>query len=359
MASSETTWLCTHAAVTAAAQDPVTFSSRTSRHLQIPNGMDGDEHATWRAFIDQWFTPERVEALAPQLGHVARELVADLLGDADDAPGRAFDAVGDLGRPFAVRATCAWLGWPTELEGELLAWMATHDAATRSGEHARTAAAAAEYDTIIRRLTELRRGAGEEAPDDVTTELVRARVDGRALEDEEIVAVLRNWTAGDLSSVALCVGVLLRSLADSPAVQRDIRSRLDDPAALDRAIDELLRIDDPFVSNRRLVTRDVEVDGVELHEGERAVLRWVDANRDPQHFTDPEHYDPEGHARDNLVYGTGPHVCPGRGLSTLELRVVLTEVLTATAWLEPGAGGVRQESPLGGWAVAPVVATLP
>ncbi|WP_204163932.1 cytochrome P450 [Nocardioides solisilvae] len=322
-------WLLTrHADVVAAASDPVTFSSAVSRHLQVPNGLDGEEHARFRPLVDSFFAADRMAALEPLLRPVAAAAVAAL------PVGVPVDAVEDLGRPYAVRATCTWLGWPDALEPTLLAWMAENHAATASGDPGRTAAVAARFDEIIRSLTEPRRAAGDDAPDDVTSELVRARVEGRALTDEEVVSVLRNWTAGDISSVALCAGVVVRHLAARPEVQRHLRTHRDDAAALDRAVDELLRIEDPFLFNRRVATRDTTIGGARIAAGERVLLAWPSANRDPDRFGDPDAFRPDENAPHNLVYGTGPHVCPGRPLAALELRVVLEELLDATARVE-------------------------
>lgn len=343
------TWvLGTHADVREAANDPGTFSSAVSRHLQIPNALDGVEHTRWRALVDEWFTPARVSALEPRLRAAARDLVAPY------ADGRDFDAVGDLGGAYAVRATCSWLGWPRGAEEWLRGWMADNHAATRSGEYARTEAVAEQFDEFIRRLTAARREAGPDAVSDVTGELVRARFGGRLLTDAEIVSILRNWTAGDLATIALCVGVVLRTLAERPDVEADVRARAraGDARALERAVDELLRLDDPFVSNRRVTTRGTTLSGVHLGEGERVALDWTRANLDPEVFADG--WSPEAHARDNLVYGTGPHVCPGRGLATLELRVLLEEVLAVSSRIEVAGPGEREVPPLGGWAVAPV-----
>ena len=72
---------------------------------------------------------------------------------------------------------------------------------------------------------------------------------------------------------------------------------------LDLVIDEVLRIDDPFVSNRRVTTRAVDLVGVRLPAGAPVKLHWTSANRDECVFSDPDAFDPAGHASDNLVYG--------------------------------------------------------
>lgn len=343
--------LLRHDDVRAAAEDPATFSSAVSRFLQIPNGLDGAEHARFRPLVDSFFTPERMAALEPALQEVASSLVAAL------PRGRAVDAVEEIGATYAVRATCAWLGWPPAIEAELLQWMRVNHSASRSGELRRTTEVAEWFDRIISALTDARRAAEDapdDAPDDVTAELTRATLDGVPLRDEEIVSILRNWTAGDLASMALCVGVVVRHLADHPDVQLAVRDRADDDAALDRAVDEILRIDDPFVSNRRVATREVTVGDQTIAAGDVVVLSWTAANRDPERFGDPDAFRPEDNAPHNLVYGAGPHVCPGRPLATLELRVLLRELLAATRWIEPAGETEREVPPLGGHRSAPV-----
>lgn len=343
--------VCRHADVVAVAHDPAAFSSSASRFLQIPNGTDGEEHRRWRRLLDPFFSPERMAALEPRLTQVATALVDHLV-----AKGGGFEAVRDLGARYAVRAGCAWLGWPADLEDELLAWMGDNHEATRSGDLERTAAVARRFDDIVRRLVMTRRVAGRCVIGDVTAELTRLRdEDGVPLSDEVLVSILRNWTGGDLGSVALCVGVIVHWLAGDPARQDEWRAY--DDATLDAAIDEVLRMDDPFVASRRVATAATTIGGVEIAEGDRVHLNWVAANRDPAVFGDVDAFDPERNGPHNLVYGTGPHVCPGRPLATLELRVV-TRTLLARAGsftLDPDQPGARLQPPGGGWRSVPVV----
>ena len=343
--------LFAHADVTRAALDDETFSSATSRHLQVPNGLDGAMHSAWRALIDRYFTPARVAAVEPRATQVAADLVAGL-----HLPARV-DAV-QLGARFAVRAQSAWLGWPADIEEDLLRWVQDNHAATRSGDPTRTAEVADRFDALVRALVAPRRASGPERPDDVTTELVHDRLDGRPLTEDEIVSILRNWTGGDLGSMALCVGVVLVHLADHPGLQAHLRAGVPD-AELDAVLDEILRIDDPFVSNRRVATRPVTVGGRRIEPGERVFLSWTAANRDPAVFGDPDAFDPARNGPDTLVWGIGRHVCPGRPLATLELRVLVRALLAATTAIEPDPQTPRERAlpPVGGFAAAPVLLT--
>lgn len=329
-----------HADVVAAAHDPETFSAGVSQHLQIPNGLDGAEHAAARRLIDPFFTDDELDRCMPGFERIAAELVATLV-DTD------FDAVADLGARFAVRAQSHWLGWTSELEDTLLEWVADNRAATRSGDKSRTTEVAARFDGIIRALLAERRA---EPRADLTTRLtVLTTPDGELLTDPELVSILRNWTGGDLSSIALCAGVVVAGLVASPTLAARVAVAGD--AEVDAIVDELLRRDDPFMSNRRRATRDVEIGGCPVAAGQVVVLDWREANTDPEVFG--AGFDPVAHAAENLVYGTGLHVCPGRPLAARELRVLVRAVLAAGS-LEAAGDPVREVAPVAGYRTVPV-----
>jgi len=338
--------LLRHADVVSAAADPATFSSAVSPHRQVPNSLDEPEHSAFRAAIDTFFTPERMTALEPRIRKIAHEIV-------DALPrGRTLDAVTEIGYPLAVQVQADWLGWQG-IEHELLVWMAENHAATRSGDRERTAAVAAVFDEIVLAQVRRRRQIGSAAPKDPTTELLGISVKGGLLPDADIVSILRNWTAGDLGSIAAAVGVIVYFLATHPQVQEALRAR---PGNLATAIDEMLRIDDPFVVSRRVTTAATRVAAFVLEPDTRIYLNWTSANRDEMVFGDPDSYHPEEHAAHNLVYGAGIHACPGRPLATLELIVVVQTLLDMTARLELAADAepVRETYPLGGWRRMPV-----
>lgn len=299
-----------------------------------------------RYVLDPFFAPARIAALEPRVRRIAETIV-------DRLPrGASFDAVNAIGCPFAVRAQTEWLGWQG-VEEELLAWMADNHAATRSGDPERTALVAAAFDDIVRAQVRRRRRLGAAAPADPTTELLAATFDGAPLEEADIVSILRNWTAGDLGSMAAALGVVVHFLARHPDVQQDLRSR---PGGTAAAIDEMLRIDDPFLVNRRVTTASVHIGEHEIAAGTRVYLNWASANRDEAVFGKPDAYRPELHALHNLVYGVGLHACPGRRLATMELVVAVQALLQAPPGVEhaPDAAPERETYPLGGWHRVPV-----
>lgn len=339
-----------HAEVMAAATDPDSFSSAVSSRRAIPNSLDGPEHASYRAVVDRYLTAERVARVEAQCRIHAATIV-------DDLPrGATVKTIASIGVPYAVRSQSTWLGWPPAIEDELVAWIRDNHAATRSGSRDRMKEVAERFDQVIRQLLDERRG---RPVADVTGELLKDSVAGRPLTDEEIVSILRNWTAGDLGSLSTSIGVLVHFLAARPPIQEEVRTLVTtgDSAALSASVEEILRIDDPFQFNRRVATRTVELGGVSIREGEPVLLSWTAANRDPLVFKDPDRYDPAGNASASLVFGVGPHMCPGRALTLMELRVMLEELLGRTNWIELAQDrpAVRESPPAGGWSRVPVV----
>ena len=353
--------LLRHADVVAAALDDTRFSSQVSRFLQVPNGLDGAEHEHFRALIDSYLSKEALMPYVPVFKKVATELMSEL------PKGKMLNAVDDIGAVFAVRAQCAWLGWPAELEPRLLQWMRDNHSASRSKDNARMAQVAQDFDDIIRLVISPYRNADAMAGmfnasidmnsidiNSITAQLCCERINGRELSEAELVSILRNWTGGDLGSIALCVGVIIAYIAQHPE-QVNVWTKASD-SELEAIIDEILRIDDPFVSNRRITTCPVSTGAHKLPKGARVQLNWTSANRDEVVFGD-NGFAPEAHAAANLVYGIGKHVCPGRLLATWQLRIATQALLTYFKDLQLAADFPleREQPPLGGYSNVPVV----
>lgn len=368
--------LLRHADVVAAALDDTRFSSQVSRFLQVPNGLDGAEHEHFRALIDSYLSKEALTPYVPVFKKVATELMSEL------PKGKTLNAVDDIGAVFAVRAQCTWLGWPAELEPRLLQWMRDNHSASRSKDNARMAQVAQDFDDIIRLVISPYRNTDAMAGmfnasiaknrtdvnsvninsidmnsidmNSITAQLCCERINGRELSEAELVSILRNWTGGDLGSIALCVGVIIAYIAQHPE-QVNLWTKASD-SELEAIIDEILRIDDPFVSNRRITTCPVSIGAHKLPKGARVQLNWTSANRDEVVFGD-NGFAPEAHAAANLVYGIGKHVCPGRLLATWQLRIATQVFLTYFKDLQLAADFPleREQPPLGGYSNVPVV----
>lgn len=324
--------------------DPATFSSAVSRYPSVPNGMDPPEHGAFRAIIDPYFSPSAMAAFEPTCRQIAARLVTRL-----PAAG-AVDLVTGFAELFALQVQCAFMGWPEDLHQPLHQWTRKNHAAIRARDEAAMGAVAFEFDGTIRKLLEQRRQAGAAAPDDVTTRLMRERVHGRSLATEEIVSIIRNWTVGELATIAASVSIVAYYLAGRAALQQQLREQ---PELLPAAIDEILRMHGPLVMNRRITTRPVTIRGHELPAGRRVAIIWPSANRDEAVFGDPDQLCLDRDPALNLLYGAGIHVCPGAPLARLELRVVM-QTLLRHARLSTVAGHtpVRATYPASGYATA-------
>ncbi len=314
-----------HADISRVLLDHKNFSNAVSVHLSVPNGMDPPEHTPYRKLIEPFFDAEPMAAFEPRCRELARELV-----DALSRRGST-EFISTFAQTFAVKVQCLFLGWPDDMQKLLLEWSLKNQAATLAQDRAVLARVAEEFAGYIYRLLESRRNAGDAAPDDVTTQLLRAQVNGRLLSDDEIVSVLRNWTAGEIGTIAASVGILVHFLAEHPDLQQELRQQ---PEKLTEAIDEILRIHGPLVSNRRLATCPADIGERHINAGERVSVLWVSANRDEQVFEEPESFRWGRDQSKNLLYGAGIHVCPGAPLARLELRVVMEELLERTKTIE-------------------------
>jgi hypothetical protein len=163
--------------------------------------------------------------------------------------------------------------------------------------------------------------------DDITTGLLATEVNGEPLSDDDIVSILRTWTAGH-GTIAAALGILTLHLAEHSEIQEHLRT---DPSLLPVTIEEILRIDGPLVANGRTTTRDVEIEGQSIPAQKHLSLMWMSANRDRQAFDNP---DTVGFDRDPnaaLVFAAGIHKCLGAPLARLEMRIAMEELLARTS----------------------------
>lgn len=329
-------------------EDHETFSNQVSDRVSVPNSMDPPEHTPYRKIIEQYFTAQAMEEFEPRCRTLAKRLVTEL------SRSNPVELISDFAMKYALQVQCEFLGWPLELQGALAQWMGKNHAATLSQDRAELKAVAAEFTGFIHEILETRRAAGDQAPDDVITSLMRSEVNGRPLNQEEIVSILRNWTGGEVGTISASVGIIVHYLADNPKLQAEVRSN---PEKLPEAIDEILRIHGPLVTNRRKTKCPVHIGGRDIDAGERLSIFWVSANRDEEVFENPDEFRWGRDHSKNLLYGAGVHVCPGAPLAKLELRVVMEELLANTTNLAlfPDKPAPRAVYPGSGFAQAHVV----
>jgi cytochrome P450 len=309
--------------------DPATYSS-ASRHVAVPNGMDPPGHTSHRAALAPQFDDEQMQRLEPRCRAIAAELVTQML-----ETGTA-DVVDALAEPLTLRTLCAFLGWPEEQWDFLGGWTHGNQQAAFTRDPAAGRALAKLLNEHVRANLEAHREVtGDDL--DVTHALLQTEVDGQPYDDDAIVSILRNWIAGE-GTVAGGLSLLVLHLANDPELQARLRA---DPSLIPAAIEEMLRVDDPLVANRRTATRDVTIGDRTIAAGENLALMWIAANRDPRAFDEPTEVRLDRDMSGSMVWGQGIHLCLGAPMARLQLRVALEELLARTSQVAV-AGDVRR-----------------
>ena len=280
-------------------------------------------HTSFRQVLNPFFNRQAVLATEPRVRRVIAQLLEPLLaaGGGDLAPSFTY--------PLPTRVLCAFLDLPDEtwvLLDELSNQIYLNEEG-RGGDPSLVQAAEDELTAYSLRLVTQRRGSPLDPAVDLVSGLIAAQVDGRALDDAEIVNVLRLLFVAGHNSTTSSLGIVLMNIARSDEVQARLR---EDPRLIPGAISEFLRLDTPVMAMPRTVTRDLEIGGREVRQGDQVFLVWASANRDPQQFAAPDQCVLDRRPNPHLVFGRGIHACIGRGLAELELRVAVEEILNRT-----------------------------
>ena len=144
------------------------------------------------------------------------------------------------------------------------------------------------------------------------------------------------FSAGGESTASL-IGSAAHVLASRPDIQQQVR---DIPNLLNAFLEEVLRYEPPFRGHYRHVLNDTTLCGVDLSAGSRVLLLWGAANRDPSHFDDPNVFrlDRPG-GKGHISFGKGAHFCVGAALARLEAKIVISELLKRTSYIEAAEVG--------------------
>jgi cytochrome P450 len=195
---------------------------------------------------------------------------------------------------------------------------------------------------IFRRCGELIAERRERPTDDLMSVLVHAEIDGQKLEEHEIVMgfFLLVAAGNDSTKATYCSG--MRALLEDPAQKQQL---LDDPSLIPSAVEESLRLFPAFAHFRRTATRDVELNGAQIREGDKVVMWYVSSNRDEARYEDPDHFDVTRNPEHQAFGAGGRHFCLGTALARLELNILLEETLKRFPDIELAGTPLYAESP--------------
>ena len=298
--------------------DTTTFSN-ASQYMAIPNGIDPPDHSRYREALDSNFEQQEMGRIEP----LARSIAVALLEPA--LSGGNMEFINAFANPFALKTLCASLGWPEEQWEYLSGWVHGSQQAAFNKDAVAGKDLANSFSEYVKANLDNRRALSCNGKD-ATGVLLNTEIDGVRLDNDQIVSILRNWTAGH-GTVADSLGILVLHLAQETKLQDRLRSN---PLLIPAAIEEILRVDGPLVANPRTTTRAVQIQGRSIPKGEHVTLMWISANRDSRVFDEPDAITIERDTGNSLVWGQGAHLCQGAPLAKLEMRVAIEELLLRT-----------------------------
>ncbi|MFC3995057.1 cytochrome P450 [Nocardiopsis sediminis] len=288
-------------------------------HLPLPPHMvqaDPPGHAPLRALGERVLHGRRIRAGAPALRSIADDLVAGL------APRGRADLVADFAHPFVRRALGHLTGFDAADDERLDGWNGAFLtlAAPVGGIEAKTAAARAlrDYDAHIIDALGRRRTAPR---DDILTELARMVDDPDvAMDLPDAVMFVRGLYAGGIHTTRDTIATAVMS-----ALSHGLwAGTVEDPRTITALVEESLRHESPHRGMMRVVKRDTTLGGVPMAAGSLVLLLFGSANRDARVFGDPDAFTPgRPDVREHVAFGAGIHLCLGRALARLEMRIAI------------------------------------
>ncbi|WP_240135255.1 cytochrome P450 [Streptomyces sp. MUM 178J] len=282
--------------------------------------MDPPLHRTMRTLVSSVFTRRAIDALAPRITEISRNLL-DEVADKEE-----FDLVRDFAYPLPVTVIAELLGVPASDQPLFRKWAETirfaDGADPNSPELIESVEGAVKATTEY--LGEHCRSRRTHPRDDLISRLVAAEVDGERMDEEEVstFAGLLLMT-GHVTTVVLLANALL-CFDEAPGAYDDVR---DDRSLVSGAVEEVLRLRTPFMHTKRVAVKETEVAGV-LVPPDQMIEAWLlSANHDERQFPDAERFDCRREHNAHLGLGHGVHFCLGAPLARLEGTIALNALM--------------------------------
>jgi cholest-4-en-3-one 26-monooxygenase len=282
--------------------------------------MDPPKHDRLKMLFQRGFTPRRIAEHEDAIRAIAVGALEGIAGL------QTCDLVTEVAQPVVSRVIGSFMGIPPEDDEVWARLMNTTLGAGDPDLNPEGVEAVMERDVpeIFERCRKLIAERRERPTNDLTSVLVHAEVDGERLEEHEIVMgfFLLVAAGNDSTKATYCSG--MRALMEHPE-QRQLL--LDDPSLIPSAVEESLRMFPAFGHFRRTATRDTEVGGQPIREGEKVVMWYVSSNRDDSRYEDPDRFDVTRNPEHQAFGAGGRHFCLGAALARLELRILFEETL--------------------------------
>jgi cytochrome P450 len=286
-------------------------------------GMDPPKHDRLKALFQAGFTPKRIAAHEDAI----RAIAVRVLDRLETPPARqTCDLVSDVAQPVVARVIGSFMGIDEQDDAIWAKLMNSTLGAADPDINPGGFEGAVEKDVpeIFERCRKLIAERQEHPTDDLTSVLVHAEIDGEKLEEHEIVMgfFLLMAAGNDSTKATYCSG--MRALIENPD-QRQLL--IDDPSLIPSAVEESLRMFPAFAHFRRTATRDTELHGQKIKQGEKVVMWYVSSNRDETRHVDADRFDVRRTEEHQAFGAGGRHFCLGTALARLELRILFEETL--------------------------------
>jgi cytochrome P450 len=282
--------------------------------------QDPPKHDRVKALFQRGFTPKRIAEHEDAI----RQITCDVF---DRLEGReSCDLVSDVAQPVVARVIGSFMGLPPEDDAMWANLMNTMLGASDPDVNPAgiESVMARDVPELFRRCGELIADRRANPTDDLTSVLVHAEVDGQRLEEHEIVMGFFLLMAAGNDSTKATYSSAMQALMEHPEEREKL---LADPSLIPSAVEEALRMFPAFAHFRRTATRDTELHGTTIREGDKVVMWYVSSNRDETRYEDPDRFDVTRNPEHQAFGAGGRHFCLGTALARLELRILIEESL--------------------------------
>ncbi len=293
-------------------EDPENFEGPNLEYGLPPISSDPPLHTWTRRLLLPWFSHKRVDSYVPLTRDLCRRLV-DGFADTGHA-----DAAADYAQQIPVRVIAHILGVSPDLSDTFVVWVREVLEFADDAER-RQHGAEGLLNYFVGQLEERRQNPG----DDLLSELLTTEVEGKPVDDGIVLGMAALALIAGVDTTWSAIGSSLWHLATHP----DDRKRLvAEPELMPTAIEELLRAYSP-VTMAREVTEDIQYAGCPMKAGDKVLMNFPAANRDPEVFEHPDEVQLDRAHNRHVAFGSGIHRCAGSNLARMELQVALEEWL--------------------------------
>jgi len=280
----------------------------------IPAELDPPEHTPYRKLALPYFTAPAIARLEPEIREIVRRCIRAF---APDGHTDLVQSVAEMVPPLVIGAA---LGLDPADCREIRTLAGNFLSSAKVGIDAKIAAAKELEDWLEERIAARREGPTE----DTLSALVNAHIDGAPIPPLTALGMVQLMVVAGHETTVHGIGSMLFRVAAEPGLRERL---LADPSLLKPTVHESLRIDPPIMHMARTAVGDHDRAGAGLRDGDKVMLNYGAANRDPAKFDHPTEFDVDRAANQHLAFGTGRHRCIGEHLAVTEMLVVLEEVL--------------------------------